>query len=387
VVGRAFPPDGRGLFAPETEFGEAIRAACDSFWDGRVPRWARWAAVVASGCAWGMFAPLVARRYSRVRNLSPGDFWRLVWTCLRSGRQPNEVWIWSHCFPGRGLHPLPARTASALFTWLGAGECREVLSDKVASARMLEAAGLRTPKIVRVIARGSVPVLGAEFFGSQYSDLFVKPRHGSAGRGTLSVDVFGQGRFSINGGEPVGAEDLAARLAAGAVTDDLVVQERLTGCPELADLSAGGAPVLRVTTAREPGAAPFLHSALLAIPVPGENPVDFLNGQVWAAVDPKSGVLGYGIRFAKPGNRIEALSWNSAPLSGRTLPWFAPCIEAALAGMRLVPGIPLAAWDTILTSDGPSILESNSSGSWILTRLPSLQGIEVASLKISNQRA
>jgi hypothetical protein len=186
---------------------------------------------------------------------------------------------------------------------------------------MLEAAGLRTPKIVRVIARGSVPVLGAEFFGSQYSDLFVKPRHGSAGRGTLSVDVFGQGRFSINGGEPVGAEDLAARLAAGAVTDDLVVQERLTGCPELADLSAGGAPVLRVTTAREPGAAPFLHSALLAIPVPGENPVDFLNGQVWAAVDPKSGVLGYGIRFAEPGesDRSSLLELSAAEWTDTTV--------------------------------------------------------------------
>jgi len=328
-----------------------------------------------------MLAPLMAHHYARVRNLSGGDSWRLIWNCLRSGGQPNEVWIWMHCFPGRGLHPLPARAANALFSWLGDAECRKVLSDKLAAAQLLEAAGLRTPTIVRVIARGSVPSVDAEFFGREYSGLLVKPRHGSAGRGTMSVDVCGEGLFSVNGDAAVGAEALAARLAAGAATDDLLVQERLAGCPELADFSAGGAPVPRVTTAREPGGEPFLHSVLLAIPVPGENPVDFLNAHVWAAVDPRSGVSGYGIRFAEPGRRIETLWWNSTPLSGRVLPWFAPCIEAALAAMRLVPGIPLAAWDAILTYGGPTILEGNSSGSWILTRLPSLQGMEAASLE------
>jgi hypothetical protein len=381
-LGRRLPPDGRGWFTRESpEFADATRAARDAFWDGRLPHWARWAAVGASGCAWGLFAPLLALHYARVRHLPLGDSWRLAWNCLLCGGQPNEVWIWSHCFPERGLHPLPATSANVLFSWLGDAECLKVLSDKVAAAQMLEASGLRTPKIVRVIARGSLPVIGADFFGSRYSGLFVKPRHGSAGRGTLSLDVCGEGRFSVNGGDSVGAEDLAARLAAGAAADDLLVEERLEACPELADLSAGGAPVLRVTTAREPGGPPFLHSVLLTIPVPGENPVDFLKGHVWAAVNPDSGVLGYGIRLEEPGNRIDALNWNSAPLSGRVLPWFAQCIEAALAAMRLVPGLPLAAWDAILTSVGPSILEGNSSGSWILTSLPSLQAMEAASLE------
>jgi hypothetical protein len=377
--GSRLPPDGRGLLASDSpELGEAIRAACDSFWDGRVPAGARWAAVAASGCAWGILAPLMTSHYARVRRLSPRDSWRLASGCLRSGGQPNEVWIWSRCFPERGLHPLPAKAASALFSLLGDANCRKVLSDKIAAAQMLEAAGLMTPQIVRVIARRSVPVVDDAFFGTRHSGLFAKPRHGCAGRGTLSVDVLREGRFSINGGEAVGAEVLSARLAAGAAADDLVVQERLAGCPELADLSAAGAPVLRLTTAREPRQAPFLHSVLLSIPVPGENPLDFQKGHVWVPVDTGSGALGHGIRFAKPENRIEVLPWNSAPLRGWALPWFAQSTEAALQAMRLVPGVPLAAWDVILTSAGPSILEGNTSGNWILTRLSSLQGMEVA---------
>jgi hypothetical protein len=301
---------------------------------------------------------------------------------VRSGGQPNEVWIWSQCFPAGGIHPLPARAASALFSWLGDRECQKVLFDKVAAARMLEAAGLRTPRVVRVMARGSIPAIDGEFFGSEPSSHFIKPRHGSASRGTLWVDVLGKGSFSLNGSEAVGVERLAARLAADTAEDDLLLQERLTACPEMADLSAQGrAPVFRVTTAREPGGAPFVHSALLSIPVPRQNPVDFLKGHVWTPADPGTGVLGYGIRFAEPGNRMGALPWNGAPLRGRTAPWFAESIEASLAAMRLVPGLPLVAWDAIITSEGPSILEGNTSGSWILTRLPSLQGMETTPLE------
>ena len=53
------------------------------------------------------------------------------------------------------------------------------------------------------------------------------------------------------------------------------MQEHLRVDARLSDLAAGGAaPVLRLTTAREPGSPPFLYSAFLAVPVPNE-PRDF----------------------------------------------------------------------------------------------------------------
>ena len=135
-----------------------------------------------------------------------------------------------------------------------------------------------------------------------------------------------------------------------------MVQEYVEAAPALDDFSAAGPPVLRITTARVPGRAPFLHSAFLTICVPGENPRNFLSGQLRAVVDAK-GVLQSGISFARPQARLQYIPWNGAVLAGRPLPHFEEAIHDVLAAMALLPGVALVNWDTILTAQGPVILE------------------------------
>ena len=173
--------------------------------------------------------------------------------------------------------------------------------------------------------------------------LFIKPRYGSGGRGARVI------------------KDAAS--LDGDVRDDTLVQACLTG------------PLLRLTTARNPGELPFLHSALLAFDVPGERPQNFIRGQIRVPVDPRTGLMGAGIWFLYPGVRYAVLPWNQAPLTGSPVQDFRRAAEMVLQAMALVPGLPVVNWDLMLTPRGPIILEGNTCGDWILANLSAVQGM------------
>jgi hypothetical protein len=263
---------------------------------------------------------------------------------------------------------------------LGNPAASQLLADKLATADLLEAAGLGTPPLLAVIRRGGAADLDASPWLAPAA-VFVKPRHGAARRGALAIDVLGMGRYRIDGGEPIDRSPLLERLRIGAVHDDLLVQTRLTPASELVDLMSGDdAPVLRVTTAREPDGEPFVHSALLEVHVPGERPRSFIRGHLHVPIELRAGELRSGVWFARPDERYSRLPWNAALLDGRPLEGLRPALAAAVRAMQLLPGVPLVNWDIVLTPQGPIILEGNTGGNWILTILPERLGVETVSI-------
>jgi hypothetical protein len=304
---------------------------------------------------------------------------RLFVDCLRSGARPNDALIWRQFFPPPGLHPLPGRGAGRLLTQLGSAAEHSLLADKQAATELLAKAGLPVAAILETIHRGGTMDPSSPIW-SRPGHLFLKPRHGWGSRGTMAIDVLFPNVFRIDGGPLIGTAALRAGLAAESA-DDLLVQTRLYAPPDLADIATSGvAPVLRMTTARNPGEAPFLHSALLSTQVPGERPRNFIRGQIRAPVDAATGRIGPGIWFLHPGERYLHLPWNRAPLAERPLPGFDCAVKIVLRAMALFPGLPLVNWDVIVTRSGPVILEGNTAGNWILTNLSTLQGLETVPL-------
>lgn len=327
-----------------------------------------------------MAIPLLVRRFARAVDLPAKAKARLYAHCLHSGAQPLEAWIWHHVFSTTTVHPLPARAAGVLLGELGDPAAMRLLADKLATADLLASAGLSTPPQLAVILRGASADLEASPW-LEPSALFVKPRHGAARRGAYAIDVLGGGRYVLGGGQTLDRPRLRERLRTGSLHDDLLVQSRLAPSSELVDLMSGGdVPVLRVTTAREPGGQPFVHSALLEVRMPRERPHNFARGHIYAPIDLRAGELRPGVWFARPHERYFRLPWNAAPLDGRPVAGLGQALSAALRAMQLVLGVPLVNWDIVLAPQGPVILEGNTGGNWILTSLPEWLGVETAPL-------
>jgi hypothetical protein len=358
-IGRAWrglPWDGQGFSSPrEPVLAELQNWAARKFWR-RVPAWSRPLLVPLCRVAWGVAALWWVWKFGW-----DGALFREV---LLSGARPEEVWIWRLVFPSAGPHLFGGTSAGRLLSQIGAPAQHRLLTDKLATSGILSAQGLAVP---------------VEFDPDNTETwvvprkLFTKPRRGAGGRGAASVDVLPGPCWRINGGPPVSHAGLQRYLTMAG--PDLIVQERLFAADEIADLASDGvAPVLRLTTARVPGGAAFLHSALISIAVPGERPRNFIRGHIRAAVGP-DGRMSEGIWFAQPARRFRTLPWNSAAVAGRLLPEFTPAVRSALAAMELVPDLALVNWDLILTARGPLILEGNTCGNWILTNLGAAVGI------------
>ncbi|HLO78509.1 MAG TPA: sugar-transfer associated ATP-grasp domain-containing protein [Magnetospirillum sp.] len=362
----ALPWDGQGWRAPaDADLAGLRRAAAARFWR-RLPWWSRLALVPASHLLWPLAAAARTVRFTRARLPAPVG-WRVFADCVLGGAHPVDAWAW-RALVAAAPHPLPHRSAAAVLTGLGDPAAHLLLRDKLATAGLLRAAGIPTPETLAQLPAGTAPDRCQPPWNGPAA-LFIKPRAGAAGCGTMAVDVLQGGRCRLSDGTVVDVEQLR--------TDrEMLVQPRLAAAPDLADLAAAGpAPVLRLTTARTPGGLPFLHSALLSMAVPGRRPEAFLRGHLWAAVEPASATLTAGVILGEPARRHARLPWNGAPLAGRLLPGFAAASELALQAMTLLPGLPLATWDIIPTADGPVFLEGNSAGNWLLTNLAQACGL------------
>jgi hypothetical protein len=358
---RVLPLDGQGFSAPPDNALAELRSwAARKFWR-RVPPWSRPALVPLSRIGWAVAAVWLVGRFGWSREL--------LADCIRSGARPREAWIWRRFFPDHGVHPLGGSALEKLLLQVGDAAQHQLLSDKRTTCEMLRRAGLPVPQEFDAADKDTWVVPRA---------LFVKPRFGYGARGTMAVDVIDSRTWLIDGRQIISDGVLKQRIARAGV--DPIIQERLKAADELADLTTSGSPpVLRITVAREPRGAPFFHSALISIEVPGERKRDFIRGEIRAAVD-RGGRMSEGLWFGEPGKRYPVLPWNSAPIGGRPVPEFDCAVEAVLSAMRLFPGLPLVNWDLIVTPQGPVILEGNSCGDWILTNFSTAAGIESISL-------
>ncbi|HEV7289955.1 sugar-transfer associated ATP-grasp domain-containing protein [Sphingomonas sp.] len=370
---RELPWDGEGWARPDDPALADLRRWAAAQWRSKhapIPSGIIW---LASRLLWPLaVAGQVAGLARRLPTLAR---WTVYADCVRTGASPLEAHVWRslHATP----HPLPAKASALLISRLGAGEDQRLLTDKLAAAAALSAVGPVFPKLVQLIRSEEPIALAAELCAG--TALFAKPRHGHGGRGGFALDYV-ESEWRMDG-RPVSEPDLLARIARSVRHDDLLIQERVRAHPALENLSQGGrAPVLRLVTAQYPGAQPFLHSALMAIGVPGQNPANFLEGTVFAPVDSATGTMAQGLLLARPRDRLRVLPWNGVALENRKVADFNEAVRAALSAMTALPGLPVVHWDVIVSSDGPVMLEGNVGGNWILASLPERAGLAVCDL-------
>lgn len=374
---RALPWDGLGWHGTSDSDLLEMRLWAARAWRRRYPAPLRPLLRGADRAGWALAAFGRTWRFARALRLRLPATARLYRDCLMSGGDPLDVHVWRELHGSR--HPLPARAVALVFSRLGDPAGHALLADKLALAERLSDLGLASPALRAVFRRGGVAdpelLTGAE----SGAGLFLKPRHGSGGRGAFALTrIDGVWRMD---GKAAPLPSVLARIGRLIEADDLLVQERVMAAGDLADLASDGrAPVLRLVTACAPGEAPFLHSALLMIARPGHSPHHFLEGMIHAPVDPAAARLAGGRALGEPRRTLDRLGPEGPWLAGRPVPGFSDAVAAALRAMAAVPPLSLVHWDVILTPSGPVMLEGNSAGNWILASLPGVYGLDAGPL-------
>jgi hypothetical protein len=186
----------------------------------------------------------------------------------------------------------------------------------------------------------------------------VKPNYSSKGSG---VEGFRrEGGVWISAGRAL-APGEAERRIARAFASGAVIQRSCAVHPELAALSPGALPTLRIVTAENETGAIEACDRMIRFSAGGPKPVDNFNaGNFVAGLDEGDRVQ---IAYRRDGRAIASAVLHPATgvaIEGHPVPDVAPAVALALqAHQEFREGFRVIGWDVGLTAEGPVLIEGN----------------------------
>lgn len=189
--------------------------------------------------------------------------------------------------------------------------------------------------------------------------IVAKPNFSAKGKGVRLFERRASAWHDDAGGELDEAAMVA--LLRGVLTEGGIVQAALTTLPDLADVSPGALPTLRVVTFMDGQGAIEIASRVLRVGG-GDAPVDNFNRGGIAASIESCGAIGARLRACQAGLAdVARHPHNDAPFAD-SLPGglLAEADTLAAAAHRaLDTGHAIVGWDIGLTDQGPVLIEGN----------------------------
>lgn len=209
--------------------------------------------------------------------------------------------------------------------------------------------------------------------------IFLKPIHGSFGRGACSADAFdaAQDALVLGNGKTWSLHEAAATMLAPA-TAGYIVQDLVEPHAAIREFCRATASSVRMVVVHGPRGTEVFRCAW-KIPV-GRNMSDnFMHGasgNLLAAVDPVSGrvqrvITGPGLGLRE----VERHPDTGQALRDTVLPNWGQMRDICLSAATCFPGLRLQNWDVAIGQSGPVILEVNVEGSMDLHQLAGGRGI------------
>lgn len=220
-----------------------------------------------------------------------------------------------------------------------AGRQADVLADKYVTSQRLADGGLPVVPTRLINSTTALPESISAAL-DEWNALFVKPRHGSAGRGAAMVTGSESGYEVLSygagqSGRPLSTAELAAH-------GPLLVQPLLKS-PQWASEPVRDIVTLRIVT-RDDGTGPQIFSQVLELPTPsGYSLRPVIDGAVGPELLPPPG---------EPSQSVQAAAIGEWAVDESLA-------AAAITAHQMFPGVFAIAWDIALTTEGPQFLEGN----------------------------
>lgn len=317
----------------------------------------------------------------RSRGQQPLVLGRILLTKMLSGLSAFEYGLYGlHAKPlGEVRDYLTKKQTTTLFNRVNPVGQRPKVDDKLLFHRLCRTAGIPTPDILAVLSTdGTVdgnevvlPDFSAliRYFASDARrDVILKPRRDSLGTGVRFVSLRAGRAFDLND-QLIDTDTFARELSADMQRDQYLVQPFVRPHSQMATLSAGKAlGTLRILAFSEGSEVRILY-ALLRIPAAGNVHDNFSsgnNGNLIAAVDPKTGRLGraWGRSKNSSSRLLDAFACNpdnGAQIEGVQVPMW-ETIQGLLArAAAAFSDLPCMGWDLAVTEDRVLVIEANAN--------------------------
>lgn len=254
------------------------------------------------------------------------------------------------------------------FSWWHAAQ------DKLASAAILRANGVATPKILAVAARDrrdggalhfdAADAAAAWLLSDAPLPCFGKLVNGSLGEQSFAIIERKDDHVVLADGRTVDRAGLSSMIAAMMDHSGLMVQQKLVQHPDIIRLVGPHTASLRVIILYGKD-GPKIWDCAWRIPAGGNAADNFAKpGNVFASVEPGAGKVTHAIRKANRFDiaRVETHPDTGGKLPGFRLPDWTAALGAALNASHLYARIGLQSWDVAITAEGPVVLEVNPGG-------------------------
>lgn len=242
-----------------------------------------------------------------------------------------------------------------------------LLNDKVCFYWLMRGAGAPTPHLFAVIEHGAATMLDESGRSLSIAAALceagravVKPRDGTNGRGVFFVTATQDGALSI-GDQPSGVLAMMQALSEGA----FILCERLDQHDYAARIFPHTMNTLRIMSFIDPSnGEPFIGRAVHRFGAARSGNVDnWSAGGLSAPIDLAAGVLGTAAGHpAKHGReRYAAHPDTGAAIRGIVIPGWEAIRRAVTRLAGLMPGNPYIGWDVLVTPNGFSVIEGNTT--------------------------
>jgi hypothetical protein len=236
-----------------------------------------------------------------------------------------------------------------------------ILADKLKFARFCVEIGVPTPPLLG-IARDGVLTLEPGAADKFEQDLFIKPLRSKGSRGIGVFRNVAPGRYRDEAGIEIDRATLMHRVAERSKSAPLMVQQRLSNHPDIADLADQSLVAVRVITCKsDPGQNSIITYAFIRI-ITRLEPAWPVTYELGIAIDLATGRLG-----PATGDKEKwLLEWwdvhpvTGAQVTGRLMPHWEEIKAIALKAHNAAQGRLLVGWDIAVTPQGPLLLEGNS---------------------------
>jgi len=245
-----------------------------------------------------------------------------------------------------------------------------ILADKEAFGLRCVEHGIATPPIIAVAENGTVRAPRRRAGGAAvpvrftHDDLFIKPRKGKGGRGTLRATRVGEDSYRLSDGSSVSEAGLRGLLETSSSRQALLVQARLVNHADMLDMCADALCCVRILTCRNQDGGIEVTNAAFRMALRNDTTVDGLHrGGIAANVDVDSGRLGPATNLGL----TPEIGWchqnpaTGVPIAGRILPMWAETCALAIRAHAMLPHKVMVGWDMAITPDGPVVVEGNGA--------------------------